>query len=257
MTDELFDIYFSGKILPDNDLETVKQQVGKVFKANESMLEQLFSGKAVKIKKAVDMDTAIKYRVKFREIGAIVDIRPRAAAAATSTDSSAQQEDTEPDVSAVQPIAAEATDKAIQTTATAALDSSLATPGSIIDETPEVPPAQINTDDFDLGPANQGSLEEFAQPVEPAAIPDISSLDISNTEEPLDKTPEPPPLEVDISDMQIDAFSGPLDETPPPPPADIDITELSASEPNTGSLEEFDSRPEPVPLPDISKLKIE
>lgn len=256
MTDELFDIYFSGKILPDNDLENVKQQVGKVFKANESMLEQLFSGKAVKIKKAVDMDTAIKYRVKFREIGAIVDIRPRAAAAVTSTDSSGQQ-DTQPDLSAVQPIAAEAPDKAVQTTATAVLDSSLATPGSIIDETPEVPPAQINTDGFDLGPANQGSLEEFAQPVEPAAIPDISNLDVSNTDEPLDKTPEPPPLEVDISDMQIDTFAGPLDDSPPLPPADIDISELSASEPNTGSLEEFDSRPEPAPLPDISKLKME
>ena len=256
MTDELFDIYFSGKILPDNDLDAVKQQVGKVFKANESMLEQLFSGKAVKIKKAVNMDTAIKYRVKFREIGAIVDIRPRAVAASIPVET-ATQEDTQPDLSAVQAAAIETTEEDIQTIAPAALDSSLATPGSIIDETPEVPAAQINTDGMDLGPANQGSLEEFAQPVEPAKIPDISQLDISNTTEPLDATPEPPPLEVDISDMQIDAFTGPLDDTPPPPPADIDTSELTAAEANTGSLEEFDSRPEPVPLPDISKLKME
>ena len=253
MTDELFDIYFSGKILPDNDLDTVKQQVGQVFKANETMLEQLFSGKSVKIKKAVNMDTAIKYRVKFREIGAIVDIRPRVVAAPADT---AAPQDTQPDLSSIQAATDQSTEE-IQTIAPAILDSSLATPGSIIDETPEVPPAQINTDSMDLGPANQGSLEEFAQPVEPAEIPDISQLDISNTTEPLDATPEPPPLEVDISDMQIDAFTGPLDDTPPPPPADIDTSELTAAEPNTGSLEEFDSRPEPVPLPDISKLKME
>ena len=93
--------------------------------------------------------------------------------------------------------------------------------------------------------------------VEPVEIPDISAMDIADTTEPLDATPAPAPLDVDTSDMQIDPFAGDLDDTPPPPPADIDTSALTASAPNTGSLEEFNTRPEPVPLPDISKLKME
>ena len=254
MTDELFDIFFSGKILGDNDPEIVKNKVGEAFNANSAVLEQLFSGNPVKIKKSVDMDTAIKYRVKFRDIGAIVDIRPSGqtapAASPAAVEKPAPATQT-PSASAPPPPSAESQPAPVS------LDSSLAAPGAVIDETPDVPPAQIATDQFELGQANQGSLEEFAEHVEPAVIPDISSLDVSTSEEPLDATPPPEPLEVDVSNMHIDAFSGPLDDTPPPAPANIDTSSLSASAPNTGSLEEFDSRPEPVPIPDTSKLEIE
>ncbi len=257
MTDERFDIYFSGKVLPDNELETVKQKVGALFNANAAVLDQLFSGKAVKIKKSVDMDTAIKYRVKFRDIGAIVEIRPSSVPASTVP---AQTEAPQPPANNTSASEAEkpaTLSQSVQTDRPSALESSLAIPGSIIDETPAVPPAQFSTDEFELGPANQGSLEEFAETVIPAPIPDISALDISASEEPLDTTQPPAPLEVDTSSMHIDAFAGPLDDTPPPAPAEIDTSSLTAAAPNTGSLEEFDSRPEPVPLPDISKLEME
>jgi hypothetical protein len=127
----------------------------------------------------------------------------------------------------------------------------------MIDETPEVPAAQINTDGMELGPANQGSLEEFAAEIKAAEIPDISAMNIIESDDPLDKTPAPEPLVIDISNMHIDAFSGPLDDTLPPPPANIDTSDLTAAAPNTGSLEEFNNRPEPKPLPDISKLELE
>ena len=258
MTDELFDIFFSGKVLPDNDLDTVKQNVGKIFNANASVLAQLFSGKAVKIKKAVDMDTAIKYRVKFREAGAVVDIRPSAAATPTTssqpvsaTATAAAAEPAPPAEKPAEPTQARAA------ISPAALETSLAAVGSMIDDTPEAPPAQFNTDEFELGPANQGSLEEFSEIVEPAVIPDISALHVLDADGPLDDTPPPPPLDVDTSGMMIDSFADVLDDSVPPPPANIDTSELSVAAPNTGSLEEFDSRPAPVPLPDISKLEIE
>ena len=257
MTDELFDIFFSGKVLPDNELETVKQKVGALFNANAAVLEQLFSGKAIKIKKSVDMNTAIKYRVKFRDIGAIVDIRPSSEPASTTppqTEAPPPPADSPPDSKVAAPATAS---DSVQADAPSALETSLAEPGSIIDETPAVPPAEFSTDEFELGPANQGSLEEFAETVIPAPIPDISALDVSTSEEPLDTTPPPAPLEVDTGKMHIGAFAGPLDDSPPPPPADIDTSSLTATAPNTGSLEEFDSRPEAVPLPDISKLKME
>jgi hypothetical protein len=264
MNDELFDIYFSGKVIDQDQVETVKQKVGKLFNANEAVLNKLFSGQPTKIKKAVDMDTAIKYRVKFREAGAIVEIRASQSAPPPPT---AQETIPQSNFTATEATTAPvekpapASEPAIPTQQPAAgtaqsIDASLAMPGSVLDETPERPPASINTDQFDLGEANTGSLEEFAETVIPAPIPDISSLDIVETTEPLDTKPDPKPLEVDTSNMAIDAFSGDLDQTPPPPPANIDTSNLTASEANTGSLEEFDSRPKPVPVPDTSKLDL-
>ena len=292
MSDELFDIYFSGKVINQDEIADVKQKIGKLFNASDAVLSKLFSGQPTRIKKAVDMDTAIKYRVKFREAGAIVDIRPSESAppAASSTpaasaipqsgfsaadsvaDSAADSNPaaaaesapvtkpvTTPGTAPVASPPASTETSQPQTVATAAptsIDAGLAMPGSIIDETPEPPPANYNTDQYDLGEANSGSLEEFAETVIPAPVPDISSLDIIETDAPLDDTPEPEALNVDTGNMAIDAFSGDLDDTPPPPPANIDTSNLTASEANTGSLEEFDSRPEPVPVPDTSKLDL-
>ena len=281
MSDELFDIYFSGKVINQDEIDEVKQKIGKLFNASDAVLSKLFSGQPNRIKKAVDMDTAIKYRVKFREAGAIVDIRPSQSAppAASSTpaasaipQSNFSAADTAPDsaadiatapaaepASSATPVTNPVTDPAAAQEAAVAptsIDAGLAMPGSIIDETPEPPPADYNTEQFDLGDANSGSLEEFAETVIPAPVPDISSLDVVETDAPLDDTAEPESLDIDTGNMAIDAFSGDLDDTPPPPPANIDTSNLTASEANTGSLEEFDSRPEPVPVPDTSKLDL-
>lgn len=271
MSDELFDIYFSGKVIDEDQLPEVKQKIGKLFNANEAVLNKLFSGQPTKIKKAVDMDTAIKYRVKFREAGAIVDIRPSQSAAPPPASAPAADAIPQSNFTAAETVTPEPASKpdpsqpsepqtvpqeAAAASAPGSIDASLATPGSIIDDTPEPPPANYNTDQFDLGEANTGSLEEFAETVIPAPIPDISSLDVEQTDAPLDTTPEPEPLDVDTGDMAIDSFSGDLDQTPPAPPANIDTSNLTASEANTGSLEEFDSRPEPKPIPDTSKLDL-
>jgi len=238
--DDFYDIYFSGRLLPDNDLAEVKKKVGAMFNANPQVLEQLFSGQPVKIKKSVDMDTAIKYRVKFRDIGAIVDIRP------SEQTTPAQKVDKAP-----------IKETATETPSNTSIDASLAQPGELMDNTPAPPPVTINTDDLELGPAQGASLEEFAVTVEPMKIADISGLDINASNSPLDETPQAPPALIDVSDLEIDKNMGPLDESPQPEAVDIDISQLSASEANTGSLEEFNQRPEIKPLPDISQLKLE
>jgi len=256
VAEELFDIYFSGKLMPNCDEQEARDGVARLFKANEKTLAQLFSGQSVKIKKSVDMDTAIKYRVKFREIGAIIDIRPVGAAAPQTPPQSAPAKpavQTQPQPATPPPVS----EAPAPQQAPSAITSDLAPVGSQIDETPEPEPARIDTDSLSAAPANSGSLEDYAEPVIPAELPDISDLAFGPDDEPLDNTPAPPALEVDTSDLLIDQFSDQLDESMPPPPADIDTSSLSVSEANTGSLEEYNSRPEPVPLPDISNLKIE
>ena len=260
MSDELFDIFFSGKVLDPDQTDVVKQKIAKLFNADDALIAKLFSGKPAKIKKAVDMDTAIKYRVKFREMGAIVDIRPvKTEAENVKADIPPPPATTAESVSETIPETAAAPVESVAPVKTAPaseLDASLAIPGSMIDDAIPPPPVNIDTSHLSASDANFGSLEEYAEIVAPAPVPDISSLDLDNSAGPLDNTPEPPPLDVDTGSMAIDAFSGNLDDTPPPPPANIDTSSLTASEANTGSLEEFKTRPDPEPIPDTSKLDL-
>jgi hypothetical protein len=261
VAEELFDIYFSGRLMPDADLEDAKQGVARIFKANDSVIAQLFSGNPVKIKKSVDMDTAIKYRVKFREVGALIDIRPVGSAAPVAVPQAnpAAAAAAKPVVSNV-PEKPSVTENPVSAPATESidiLDSELAPAGSQIDNKPEPPPANIDTGSLSAAAANTGSLEDFAIHKEAQPLPDISALAFGPDDGPLDDTPEPPPLDVDVSDLLLDETGDNLDDTPPPPPASFDISSLSMSEANSGSLEEFNARPDPLPLPDISKLKFE
>lgn len=74
MTDQLFEIAFSGQIADGADLETVKKHIASIFKADEDRLAQLFSGKRMIIKRSVDAATAAKYRGAFEKAGAICEV---------------------------------------------------------------------------------------------------------------------------------------------------------------------------------------
>ncbi|RLJ21459.1 hypothetical protein DJ031_03155 [bacterium endosymbiont of Escarpia laminata] len=184
MSFDTYDVYFAGRIIEGKDPAEVRNKVGALFKLEGEKLERLFSGQPVAIKKGIDMDQAVKYRVAFRDAGALVEIRPieqpRQAAPAA-----------EP-----------------QTTA---------------------PPT---APDYDLSPANTGSLIDCAMEVKPQVIPDISAI-------------------------HLDAPGTLIDETEPPPPANIDTGELSVSQAREGSLEDCQIPTPAAPLPDISHLKID
>jgi hypothetical protein len=166
--------------IPDN----TRQQIGKIFKANDEQLNKLFSGNPVKIKTGVDVDTASKYRVAFRNAGAIIDIKPSASSSYTSdkspsVETSSQKEIEEltllpPNTGSLIDCAKEVTPQ--QTPNTEHI--SLASPGTVIDESPEPEPAEIDISSLSVSPANSGTLEDCKKDVEPYPIPDISHLDI-------------------------------------------------------------------------------
>lgn len=145
-----FDIYFRGEILPDADPATVRREVAKLFKVQEDAVDRLFGGQPVRVKKAIDVDTASRYRALFRDAGALLQIVPSG----------------EPAPPAVAP---PASDDA---------GMSLAEPGAIIDHTPPPPPAEIDTSALSALPPNSGSLEDCKVDKAPRAIPDISHLQI-------------------------------------------------------------------------------
>lgn len=75
MSDELFEVAFSGQVSDTADSDNVKARVGKMFNADAAKIAQLFSGKRVVIKKNIDRPTAEKYQNALSKAGAIVEVK--------------------------------------------------------------------------------------------------------------------------------------------------------------------------------------
>jgi len=75
MSEELFEVAFSGEIAEGADLAQVKAKVGAMFKADEAKLAHLFSGKRMVIKKNIDQATANKYKTALNNAGAICELK--------------------------------------------------------------------------------------------------------------------------------------------------------------------------------------
>lgn len=84
MSDELFEVVFSGQISEGANLQEVKTRIGKMFKADGAQLEQLFSGQSIVIKKNADQQTAHQYKTALQGAGAECDLRSMSADVARS-----------------------------------------------------------------------------------------------------------------------------------------------------------------------------
>lgn len=73
---ELFNVVFAGEIAGKTDPAVVRANVGKLFNASEAILDKLFSGQPVAIKKMVDRDTAMQLRAKMKLAGANTRLIP-------------------------------------------------------------------------------------------------------------------------------------------------------------------------------------
>jgi len=74
MSDELFEVAFSGQISDGAEPAEVKAKVAKMFNADDAKLAQLFSGRRVVIKKNIDQATAAKYQTALNRAGAECEI---------------------------------------------------------------------------------------------------------------------------------------------------------------------------------------
>ncbi|BCD96906.1 hypothetical protein [Marinagarivorans cellulosilyticus] len=74
MESEKFDLVFSGQVLPRQDVAVVKANMAALFKVSANQIEALFSGKAVVLKRNIDLAAANRYRVAIKKAGARVDM---------------------------------------------------------------------------------------------------------------------------------------------------------------------------------------
>jgi hypothetical protein len=172
-----YDIIFSGQLLEGCDPETARQQIGKIFKASAVQLDKLFSGKPVVIKSGADDETATKYRMAFRNAGALVEIRLSAQPA----DNPKPPPQTAEEPTLLPANTGSLIDCAKQVKPQPIPDityMSLADPGTIIDESTKPEPVEIDTRAISMAAPNSGTLEDCKKEVKPYPIPDISHLNI-------------------------------------------------------------------------------
>ena len=76
MSNQRFDIEFSGELMPDADLQRARAQVQTLFKLSEGAVDQLFTGAPVTVKRGIDGALAARFHAVFARAGAIVRIVP-------------------------------------------------------------------------------------------------------------------------------------------------------------------------------------
>ena len=187
MSDELFEVAFSGQINDAADLDEVKAKFAKMFNADENKLAHLFSGKRIVIKKNIDAATAAKYQTAIERVGAICEMK-----SLSSSNEIAPGPDLKPEATSPPPSSPPAT-APMQTTYTAAADY-----GDVLPP-PELEPLGITADQIDdlsatIAPVGSELQEEIKEAAEP--VIDISDLDVAPVGSAIGsskKEPDPPP----------------------------------------------------------------
>lgn len=80
VTDPLYKVTFSGKLLYGFTLEEVRGNLARLGKYNDKTLDKLFSGKEIIIKSNLDLATAKRYKAALEKAGARCNMLPLSAA---------------------------------------------------------------------------------------------------------------------------------------------------------------------------------
>ena len=184
MSDQLFEVAFSGQISDGANLEEVKARVGKMFNADDAKLAQLFSGKRIVIKKNIDQATAAKYKAALNRAGAECEISSSGGAAPAQQPATAA-----PSTPAAEPPAPAAAPPSVEYESS--YDGDVAPP-------PQTDPLGITGDEIEdlaasIAPVGSELRDDYREPEEPDI--DITGFDIAPVGCDLSngkKEPEPP-----------------------------------------------------------------
>ena len=75
MSDEKFDIVFTGQLAKGVEPAVAKRNMCALFKASAEKIDRMFQSDSVTLKKNLDIDAAGKYRIALKKAGVIVEVR--------------------------------------------------------------------------------------------------------------------------------------------------------------------------------------
>lgn len=207
----LYNIYFAGELLEGQDLATVRQNLGRLFKANEATLDKLFSGIPQLLKRDCDKATALKYQQAMEKAGARPVVKSNQDSVATAAPTTPPE--SRP-MSAADRIAAMA----------AAPDA-----GEYPDTEAAAPGVQVDTDGgLDLAAAGTDVLKPEERAATVISNIDTSALDIDDSGQRLSAEPPPPPPAPDSSHLSMGEVGDDIPSLP---------SELEPLSPNTDALD--------------------
>lgn len=274
---ELFNVVFSGEVSGRADPAVVRANVGKLFNASEAVLDKLFSGQPVAVKKMVDRATAMKVRAMMKQAGAetrMVPVddqgRPLDAAGATTAGHTAAQAPAAAPVARPVPAAAPVSTPAPAPVAPVAAPKPAAE--SMADRVKRMADEQLRQEaaqaavakateaqgNWGVAPAGTRLSPVDAGP--PPVAPDISGIVLapagSDVIAPNEK-PYIPPVQVDISAINLAPAGTEVlneDEREHVVPVVVDLSGISVAEVGA-PLDEIREEKKLV-NPDISYLKL-
>jgi hypothetical protein len=252
---ELFNVVFSGEVTGRADPAAVRANVGKLFNAGDAVLDRLFSGQPVAIKKMVDRATAMKLRALMKQAGAetrmvAVDEQGRPLAEASPTAAPVPTPASTPapvpaQAPAARPVASMA--ERVQRLAEAQAREAAARPA----------PVAADGDTLKLHPVGTRLSDPLPAPPPP---PDVSGVTLAPPGRDLVAPGEisrPAPVQVDISALSMAAAGTEVlreDERPRVAVVQVDISGMSMAE--VGAPLDEIREEKPAVNPDISHLKI-
>ncbi len=202
MPEDRFDIIFAGELVEGPESAAARTRVQRMFKASDAQLERLFSGKPVVIKKGVDLEAAAKYRLAFRQVGALVRIHPSAipVQGVATKAPSAPLTLLPANSGSLEELAPKLKPEPLPDISKLGMSA----PGTVLDETPAAAPTRINTGELDLVEGEEWTLEDCQPPPLPLVMPDIDDLDFAPPDDLSHIPPEPTPVPLpDISGMEL------------------------------------------------------
>lgn len=247
MSDELFDIEFSGDVCKGVDVSVAKNNLAKLFKTSPDKIDALFSGKPVILKRNLSFDAASKYRVAIKKAGALVNLK---------------------EVAAAKPVESAPKAKAVFT-ARDPEQAHTAAPAQTLDSVsvedlagaPKQEPAEPESEEgWTLAPAGADLLQSNErEKVVPVEV-DISSLSVRESSGNLLDQDEytheaPPPVDVsgfDIAPVGADVLKP--EERKKEESLDLDLSGMSVAEVGVRLGKE---PPAPPPAPDVSHISLE
>jgi len=170
MSDQLFEVAFSGQVSEGANPQEVRARVGKIFNADETKLAQLFSGKRIVIKKNIDRATANKYQTALNRAGAECEIVPMGGGAPVQPTPAAAAEQAQTTAPAA-PAAGAADSEAYESS----YDGEVAPP-------PQTDPLGITGDQIEelsasIAPVGSELQDDYSAPAEPDI--DISGFEVA------------------------------------------------------------------------------
>ncbi|MGH8493926.1 MAG: hypothetical protein ACRERR_12610 [Moraxellaceae bacterium] len=223
---EFFNVVFSGEIAGRADPAVVRANVGKLFNASDAILDRLFSGQPVAVKKMVDRATAMKIRALMKQAGADARI-----------------------------VQVDEQGKPLQTAAPEAAPAA-----------PKAPPPPVGTMAARVETlAEQHAREELSKP-KPNAPPPPADIAVVSTwalypvgfllSAPVQR---PAPLRPNISGISMAAVGGVIlrpEEIKRPPPVKVDISAISMAPAGTDVLKESERVKVEAVQVDISGISV-